>query len=120
MKKALYIIGAGLIIGSAAAIYLLNKKKKEHDVCHEYKELDKEQSHIADVPLAKVVLNQEEPVYEDVISSANGNMYTRYEGAATIIRDSVEAIRENVKVSENTNNKIDEVSAELDKMLSED
>ena len=34
--------------------------------------------------------------------------------------DSVEAIRENIKVSESTNDEIDEVSAELDKMLSED
>lgn len=107
MKKALYIIGAGLIISSAAAIYLLNKNKKE-------------QSPVDDATLATVVPNQEEPVYEDVKSSAIGNMYSRQEGAATIIRNSVEAIRENVKVSENTNNEIDEVSAELDKMLSED
>ena len=28
MKKALYIMGASLIIGSAAAIYLLNKEER--------------------------------------------------------------------------------------------
>lgn len=122
MKKALCVIGAGLLIGgTVATIYLLNKKKEEHDACHEYKELEKEQSILADTLSAVAVPNQEEqPVYEDLKSSAIGNMYSRHEGAATIIRDSVETIRENVKVSENTNNEIDEVSAELDKMLSED
>jgi gas vesicle protein len=120
MKKALYIMGAGLIIGSAAAIYLLNKKKKEYNMGHKYKDLDKEQSIKVDAPLVKVVSNQEEPVYEEFKSSAIENMYYRHENAATIIRDSVKAIRENVKVYDKIDNEIDEVSTELDKMISED
>jgi hypothetical protein len=54
--------------------------------------------------------------YEDVKGSAIGNMYTRHEGVASIIKESIDTIRERVK----TNNNIDQVSAELDKMLSED
>lgn len=34
--------------------------------------------------------------------------------------DSVDAIRENIKVSERTNDEIDDISAELDRMISED
>lgn len=121
MKKGLCIVGAvGLIIGAAIAICLLNNKRKEHDAYPEYKEPEKKQVPVADEPLTKAAPVQEEPIYEDAKSSAIGSMYYRHEGAATIIRNSVETIRENVNVSENTNNEIDEVSAELDKMLSED
>lgn len=41
-------------------------------------------------------------------------------GATTIISDSVGAIRENIKVSEQTNYDIDGISAELGGMISED
>ena len=39
---------------------------------------------------------------------------------ADIVKSSVEAIHENIKTSEKTNNYIDVISAELDDMLSED
>ena len=121
MKKALWIVGVGLIIGGATmAIYLLKSKKKEYDENTECKEPAKKQSPVEDMSLKKSATTQEEPIYEDIKSSAIGSMYSRHEDAATIMRDSVEAIRENVKVSANTNNEIDEVSAELDKILSED
>lgn len=55
-------------------------------------------------------------MYEDVKRS----MYSRHEGAATVMKDSVDTIRENIKVSEKTNDEIDEISSELDKMISED
>lgn len=58
--------------------------------------------------------------YEDVKGLAIGNMYTRHEGVASIIKESVDTIRERLKISVNTNNNIDQVSAELNKMLSED
>lgn len=121
MKKALWIVGVGLIIGGATmAIYLLNSKKKEYDENTECKEPAKKQSPVEDMSSKKSATTQEEPIYENIKSSAIGSMYSRHEDAATIMRDSVEAIRENVKVSANTNNEIDEVSAELDKILSED
>lgn len=121
MRKALCIIGAGLIIGGTAAIiYLLSNKKKKHDTCHDFKEPEKKQSSVMDAPLTRAELTREEPVYENAKKSAIGSMYSRHEGAAAIMRDSVETIHENVKISENTNNEIDKVSAELDKMLSED
>lgn len=121
MRKALCIIGAGLMIGGTAAIiYLLSNKKKEHDTCYDCKEPEKKQSTVMDTTLTRAELTKEEPVYEDAKNTAIGSMYSRHEGAAASMRESVETIRENVKVSENTNNEIDEVSAELDKMLSED
>lgn len=123
MKKVLYSIGAGLVIGAATAtvVYLLsNKKKKECEVHYDYKEPDDEKTPVGNESLTEVSPAEDDPAYEEVKSSAIGKMYSRHEGAATIMRDSVETIRENVKVSESTNNEIDEVSIELDKMLSED
>lgn len=122
MRKALYIIGTGLIIGgTAVAIHLLsNKKNKGYDMCHDCKYPENEKPSASDVTLSKLSPNQDKPVYENVKRSAIESMYARHEGAATIIRDSVDTICENVKVSENTNNEIDKVSVELNKMLSED
>ena len=67
-----------------------------------------------------VIIAQDEPMYEDAKSSAIGSMYSRHEGAATIMSDSVDAIRENIKVYERTNDEIDDISAELNGMISED
>lgn len=121
MKKTLCIMGIGVIIGGAAmAIYLLSSKKKEYNENIECKESEKKQSPVENMPLTKSVTTQEESMYANIKSSAIGSMYSRHEDAATIMSDSVEAIRINTKVSTDINNEIDEVSNELDKMLRED
>lgn len=112
MKKLLPVIGAGLTVGGVAMIiYLFSSKKKE---CN-YKEPKKEESLALDITLTKA----EEPEYKEAKRSAIGNLYSRHEGAATTIRDVVEIIRGNVKISENINNEIHKVTDELDKILSE-
>ncbi|WP_029502391.1 hypothetical protein [Lachnoclostridium phytofermentans] len=123
MKKVFYIIGAGLVIGAtvATAVYLLkNKKKKECGEDYDYKDSAEKRVATDDELSTEITPIHDDPGYEDVKSSAIGSMYSRHEGAATIMSDSVEAILENVKISKGTNDEIDEVSAELDKMLSED
>ena len=111
MKKAVYIVGAGLVIGGAATIYMLNKKRTTHTMNNVYPESEttseKEES------LAKTEPKQQQAEYGDIKNQAVGNMYTRHTDAA-------EAIRENTKTSKKTNNDIDVISAELDDMLSED
>lgn len=119
MKKVLEVIGVSLIVGVAACLLLNNKKKKEHNVSADSKE--SENGFANDISLAKSEFSQDdEPRYEEVKNSAIGDMYARHEDAASIIKESVDAIRENVIISEDTNNDIDQVSAELDKMLGED
>lgn len=121
MKKALCIAGVGLIIGGAAvAFYLLSNKKKGYYENNVSKESEKRQYSVEGMTRSKTSTTQEEVLYENNKSSAIGDMYSRHQEAATIIRDYVETIRENVKVSTESNNEIDEVSAELDKMLIED
>lgn len=123
MKKVFYIVGAGLVVGAvvATAVYLLSsKKKKACGSSRDYKSPGEESASSDNESSTEVTITQDEPVYGDVKNSTIGSMYSRHESAAIIMSDSVEKIRENIKVSESTNDEIDEVSAELDKMLSED
>lgn len=119
MKKVSYFIGAGLVIGGIAAIavYLLNSKKnKECESSNDSKGPDEERTPVDKETLTEAAITR----YEDVKSSAIESIYSGHEIAAAIMSDSVETIRENVKASERTNDEIDAVSAELDKMLRED
>lgn len=123
MKKMISFVGAGLAIGAIASVtlYLLNdKKKKKCEVCcdSDVPVVDKRQSDKD--TLTEVTVDRNKPTYAEVKSSAVENMYSRHEEAATIMRDSVEAVRENVSISKDVNDEIDAVSDELEKMLSED
>lgn len=51
--------------------------------------------------VSQEVVHDEETGYEDLNGSAIGNMYTRHEGAASIIKESVNTICERVEISEN-------------------
>lgn len=119
MTKFLCAIGVGLLVASAAtATYLLlNKKKtKECDACSNCKISENQEypKNNTSVTCTKVV--QGAPLYEGLKGSAIGSMYARHVDAASIIKESVEAIRGNVKVSEDINNEIDLLSTELDKI----
>ena len=121
MKKVLCVVGAGLVVGAVAAtLYCMNNKKKKvsEEACEHKKFDDKFETENSESS-KDVIIVQDEPVYEDVKSSAIGSMYSRHEGVANVMSDSVDAIRENIKVSEDTNAEIDDISAELDRMISE-
>ena len=122
MNKVLYVVGAGLVAGAVATIFYfwVDKKKKVSEKVDECKNFNDKVEEEKDESSSDVIITQDEPVYEDVKSSSIGSMYSRHEDAATIMSDSVYAIRENIKVSESTNDEIDDVSAELDRMISED
>ena len=119
MRKTLFFVGVGLIASIIAAAYILRDKKKKYNDNRVSKEPKKaipadEETLVEDHPIL------EEAVFEDVKRSSVGNISSRHKDASTIIRDSVETIRNNTNVSEDTNKEIDELSAEIEKMLSED
>lgn len=121
MKKFVCVIGVGLVVGAiATAMYMLLSDKKKRDVCGDCKNSENQETPAKNTSSAYTKVVQENPLYEDVKSSAIGSMYARHKDAASIIKESVDTIRKNTKVSENTNSEIDQVSAELDNMLSED
>lgn len=114
MKKVLYVVGAGLVVGAVAAtLYCMNNKKKKvsEEACEHKKFDDKFETENSESS-KDIIIAQDEDVKR--------SMYSRHEGAATVMKDSVDTIRENIKVSEKTNDEIDEISSELDKMISED
>lgn len=123
MKKVICFVGVSLVIGviATATLHLLNdKKKKKCEVCCDcdVPGVDKRKSD--DDTLTDVTAATNEPTYEEVKSSAVRNMHSRHEGAAAIMRDSIETISENVRISKDANDEIDAVSDELGKMQSED
>lgn len=120
MKKVLYVVGVGLVVGAVATTFYFWNNKKKKNASEEACKYKNSEDKMEEESSVNVIIAQDEPVYEDVKSSAIGSMYSRHEGAATIMSDSVDAIRENIKVSEDTNDEIDDISAELDRMISED
>lgn len=122
MKKVLYVVGAGLVVGIVAVTFYFwnNKKKKASEKACDYKNINDMVTEEKDASSTDVIISQDKPVYEDAKSYAIGSIYSRHEDAATVMSDSVDAIRENIKVSENPNDEIDDISAELDRMISED
>lgn len=119
MKNFLYVVGGCSLVQSLLhSIFLNSKKKKPSEKAYEYKSFNDKVE--ADVSLTDATSVQDKPMYENVKSSAIESLYSRHEGAATIMRDSVDAIRENIKVSERTNDEIDDISADLNGMISED
>ena len=118
MKNFLYVVGGCSLVQSLLhSIFLNSKKKKPSENAYEYKRFNDKVEE--DESLTDVTIAQDKPMYENVKSSAIGSMYSRHEGVANVISDSVDAIRENIKVSEDINAEIDDISAELDRMISE-
>ena len=117
MKKALYI-GAGLIIGSATTIFLLNKNKLQNDM-HQNRIKSKQATETNEIVI-KDVVNRNDSEYEDMKNSIVESVSIRHNDASSIMKESVEKIRENSKVTDRINKEIEEISMDLDKMLGED
>ena len=117
MKKAVYLVGIGLVIGGAAAIYLLSKKETSHTV-NDFSQEPETASEKEEI-LAEKASKQHQAEYGGVKSRAVENMYTRHTDAAEVVKSAVEVIHENAKTSEKVNNDIDAISAELDEMMGE-
>lgn len=121
MKNFLYMVSAGLIIGvSVMAIFLLNKQKKDGNGCSDCNGTDEKQPLGGVDHCEKVMPAEQDAAYRNARNSAIETIYSRHEGAAALIKDSVAAIRENLNTSASINDEIDELSAELDKMTSEE
>ena len=115
------MVGLGLIIGgSAMTIFLWKKNKNSCDGRPACKEANPEHSSVQNTSLIKVTPLQAETTYENIKNSVFGDMYSRHKDAAILIKDSIESIRENTTISARTNDELDEITAELDEMMSED
>ena len=121
MKKELRIFGLGFITGVFAYSHLNKSKKSKDDSAtssvheivdappyHSVSIIDKNDIHDTGVEL------------ENVKSSTINTMSIRHEEASKIMEDAVEIIYNRSKVAENENSYLEQISDELDELLSED
>lgn len=106
MRKSIGIIVCSIVVGIMAT-YLLMRKKKIL-------------SNTEGISIERDRDNQENEKYKNMKGSAIGNIYSRHEDAATLMKESIEVIHENINVTDNTNQEIKQEFEELEKMLSED
>lgn len=117
MKKALGIIGIGLM-GGAAIFFLLNKKQKTKKHIN-----TRSEDFSSDSTVSTINQNDthvEKFGFEDVKASAIGNIYTRHEEASNIMKEAVDIICSRTDISEDENRDLDKISDELDELLRED
>lgn len=121
MKKVLGIFGIGLITGAVVYLYL-NKSKKSKD-----NSATSSVHEIVDAPpYTSVSIIDQNDIHNDgvklenVKSSTINTMSIRHEEASKIMKDAVGIICKRSKVIENENSDLEQISDELDELLSEE
>lgn len=121
MKKVLGIFGIGLLAGVVVYL-LLNKSKKSKDDNATFSAHE-----IADAPPYNSVslinqndIHNDSVVLDNVKSSTINTMFTRHEVASKIMKDAVEIICKRSEISEDENSDLEQISDELDELLSEE
>ncbi|PEP14025.1 hypothetical protein [Bacillus wiedmannii] len=118
MKNALGIIGIGLIAG--AVVYILLNKTKVNIVT-----ASKKDSVNVSPDNSVSIINQNDfhndsAEFDNVKSSTISTMSARHEEALKIMKDAVETICKRSEVSEDENLELEQISDELDELLSEE
>lgn len=111
MKKTFAILGVGFVAGAVAfAVWHKKKMVETSTTTNSEKENSGSESvnnsSVNDADLAK--------------KTAASVMTERHEEAAQIMKDTVDIICKNSEVSENEGNELEQISSELDELLSED
>lgn len=121
MKKVLKIFGAG-VLASLGVFLFLNRKKKNKDNSDipNDNNLGEESS---DKNVSIMNFNESD-TYEESLknekASAVETMHDRHKQASSVIKDTVDIIYSNTEIHEDEDHDLDQLSDELDKLLSED
>lgn len=121
MKKELGIIGVGLMAGAAAYV-LLNIIKETKDDTHTKPEKDYVDN-LVDKSIPTMVVNNnnnDSAEFNNVKSSAISTISSRHQEASKIMKDAVETIYKRSEILEDESCELEQVSDELDKLLSEE
>lgn len=122
MKKVFCFAGAGFAIVTVAVIVMNTLRTREKNGVKLDSECDvsgEGDSSVQEIALTEEKVVQDTTSYEDEKNYAAGSIHSRHQDTAAIMKDSLNAIHENVKAVEETNNKIDDVSDELERLLNE-
>lgn len=123
MKKFLGILSGIVLIAGAIAYYLSQRKKNKNSESTQHFETTEPEvssSNIENTTLSTEIVQENEEQLDNTKNSAIGNIYYRHNDAADVIKESVNAIRDNIKESKSIDTEMNLISDELDKMLSED
>ena len=121
MKKGLGIFGLGFITGVFAYSHL-NKSKKSKDDSAPFSihEIDDAPPYNSVSIIDQNNIHNDGVELENVRSSSINTMSLRHENASKVMKDAVEIIYNRSKVAENENSYLEQISDELDELLSED
>ena len=123
MKKFFGILSGIVLIAGAVVYYLSQRNKnKNSELSQNFETTEPEvnSDDIENTSLATEIVQENEEQLDNTKNAAIGNIYYRHSDAADVIKESVNAIRDNIKESKSVDTELDMISDELDKMLSED
>lgn len=119
MKKVLGIIG--LIAGVAICVQFNKREKRRSKINIRPEKTPDDFSTDNAVAISKRNdAGGVKATFEDVKASAVGNMYNRHQDASNIMKEAVDIICSRSEISADENRDLDQLSEELDKLLSEE
>lgn len=119
MKKVLAILGAGIVVGTVA--YTVWKKLYTEGKTDTNNFENKNDNINSDESVPAVVNKTTVEDDVDVVkNTAVHNMAARHEEAAQVMKDAVDIICKRSKVAEDESEELEQISRELDDLLSED
>lgn len=119
MKKTLAILGAGIVVGAVAYAvwYKINKSDKTLKCDFENQKDNTDTASATPMVVNNIVTEDD---VETIKSSVAQNMADRHEEAAQIMKDAVDIICKRSEVSDDETIELEQISNELDELLSEE
>lgn len=119
MKKVLGIIGMGLFAGAIVYVLFNKKDKTKNNVETEHPESASNDTNAPPIVIPND-MHVDGSVLDDIKVSAAKSMNVRHEEAAKIMKDAVDIICSKTEVSDNEIHELNDISNELDELLSEE
>lgn len=118
MKKALGIVGIGLIAG--AVVYILLNKTKVDIVTASKKDSVNVSPDNSISIINQNDIHKDSDELDNVKSKTKSTMSARHDEASKIMKDAVEIICKRSEVSEDENRELEQISEKLDELISEE
>jgi len=119
MKRTLAILGAGVVIGAVAYAVWYKMNKANQTVVNDFESKKDNPNSAAFTPSVANNVATEDDI--DIIKSTVAqNMAARHEEAAQIMKDAVDIICKRSEVSNDEMKELEQISGELDDLLSEE
>lgn len=119
MKKTLAILGIGVAVSAVAYAIWHKVNKEDKTVAGGFESKNDNFCSEESIPVVVDKRTVEDDV-DAVKSAVVSNMATRHDEAAQIMKDAVDIICKRSEVAEDDNKELEQISSELDDLLSED